>query len=148
MYHIPYCSRPPVWKFKEEDYCNECLIGMQQTGWNFIAVVQPTIPTPLQAILWFGVDNTNTTPCYPVYASSTEVSSVYGGVGTQDGNSSPLLDFDISKAFWVQNMVSNFSYARWEQIYPVINEKKQSIQEDFVTHMAHVDDNALKLYKA
>mmetsp|Transcript_3820 Transcript_3820/g.5639 ORF Transcript_3820/g.5639 Transcript_3820/m.5639 type:complete len:640 (-) Transcript_3820:59-1978(-) len=148
MYHVPYRPRPLVWKYEEEDYCNERPIGTQQTGWNFIAVVRPTMPPPLQAILWFGVDDTSTSPRYPVYASSTEVSSAYGGVGTQDGNPSPLLDFDISKAFWVQNMVSNFAYARWEQIYPVINEKRRSIQEDFVTRMAHMDDHALKLYES
>ena len=118
IYGAPYRPRPLEWKYDDETYFNERAVATQQTGWNFIATVRLNMPTPISSILWFAVDDSSTSPRYPVYGCSTSVSPAYGGYGTQDGVVSPLLSFDLTKAFWVQNMVSNLVSAhhyKWKR---------------------------------
>jgi hypothetical protein len=59
----------------------------------------------------------------------------------------PLLQFDLSKAFWVQNMLSNFCYYRWKDVYPIVRIKIDSIHRDFLQQVATMDERALKIYQ-
>ena len=101
----------------------------QQTGWNFNARSRLNKPPPISSLLWFAVDDNSTSPQYPVYGCSRNVSLAYEGQGTQVDSPSPLLDFDMGKAFWVQNMVSNFVYSRWSNAYPFLQNKLASMNE-------------------
>jgi hypothetical protein len=92
------------------------------------------------------VDDSSTSPRVPVYASSTIIAEPYAGKGTQDGVPGPMLKFDISKAFWVQNMVSNFAYWRWNDAYPMVREKIDQVHEDFLQQVKIVDEKALEIY--
>lgn len=57
-----------------------------------------------------------------------------------------MLKWDMTKAFWVQNMVSNFCYFRWSDAYPMVREKIDGIHADFMEQVKIVDDTAVKLY--
>ena len=92
--------RPLVWDFKGKKYFNERTIATQQTGWNFVAQIRPSMPRELAALIWFAVDDSSTSPRVPVYASSTTVAEPYAGKGTQDGVPGPMLKLDMKKAFW------------------------------------------------
>jgi hypothetical protein len=61
------------------------------------------MPPPLQAVVWVAVDESSTSPRYPVYSCSTAGSKSYIGKGSQDGVVSPILKFDETEAFWIQN---------------------------------------------
>jgi len=102
VYNTPYRARPLTWKYKGKTYLNERAIATQQTGWSFIAEIKSNFPRDCSSILWFSVDDSSTSPRFPVYSCSTRVSDAYGGLGTQDGVAAPLLHFDLGKAFWVQ----------------------------------------------
>ena len=97
--------------------------------------MRPWMPPELSALVWFATDDSSTSPRIPVYGSNRQVAEPYAGKGTQDGVAAPLLQFDTNKAFWVQNMVSNFCYFRWQDAYPVVREKidkvssKSSLQQ-------------------
>ena len=106
IFESPYRPRPLEWKYGDRTYHNERSIATVKTGWNFVAQVRPDMPRELAAILWFAVDDSSTSPRVPVYASSKEVAPPYAGKGTQDGVPGPMLKLDMTKAFWVQNMVS------------------------------------------
>lgn len=147
LFSSPYRPRPLVWDYQNETYHNERNIATAKTGWNFIGQVRPWMPAPFAALLWFACDDSSTSPRVPIYASSTQVSPAYAGLGPQDGVSSPLLQLDLSKAFWVQNMVSNFAYYRWKDVYPVLRQKIDSLQADLVQKVAVVDEQANKIYE-
>lgn len=102
QYNSPYRARPLTWWNKGKQYFNERAVATQQTGWSFIAEIRSNFPNACSSVLWFSVDDSSTSPKFPVYGCSTRVSDAYRGLGTQDGVSAPLLDFDLSKAFWVQ----------------------------------------------
>lgn len=146
LYGTPYRPRPLQWSYQEKSYHNERTIGVQQTGWNFVAQVRPYMPPELAAITWFAVDDSSTSPRVPIYGSSRRISKAYSGVGAQDGVMTPLLELDLTKAFWVQNMVANFAYSRWSDIYPILRSKIDTIHEAFIEVVAEVDKKALEIY--
>jgi dipeptidase len=146
LYSAPYRPRPLEWKFQDQMYHNERTIGVQQTGWNFVAQIRTDMPPELSAIIWFAVDDSSTSPRVPFYASSRRLPVAYYGKGAQDGVMEPILEFDMSKAFWIQNMVANFAYTRWSDVYPVLRNKIDDIHKGFVDHIKKVDEDALELY--
>lgn len=145
-YKAPYRARPLTWKYDEKMYHNERTVATQQTGWNFIAQIRMDKPAPISSILWFAVDDSSTSPRFPVYGCSRSVSEAYSGKGTQDGVPSPLLSFDIQKAFWVQNMVSNFAYSRWEDAYPYLQKKLAAVHEQFKEEVKVIDEALMAVY--
>jgi len=145
-YKAPYRARPLQWSYKDISYHNERAVATQQTGWNFIAQIRMNKPAPISSLLWFAVDDSSTSPRFPVYGCSKEVSAAYSGKGTQDGVPSPLLKFDMQKAFWVQNMVANFVYSRWDDAYPYLQTKLATIHEYFKQEVDLFDDQLMELY--
>jgi dipeptidase len=144
--NAPYRPRPLEWTHEGKTYHNERTVGTHQTGWNFIAQIRLTFPPPIASLLWFAVDDSSTSPRFPVYGCSTSVSEAYGGKGTQDGVPSPLLNFDLGHAFWVQNMVSNFVYTRWREAYPVLQEELARVQSNFHSQVQAIDAKLMDLY--
>jgi len=161
-YAAPYRTRPLVWKYNDHEYFNERPIATQQTGWNFIAQMRPfaesssklrhpektqrittstqMLPQYLSSVLWFGLDDSSTSPRVPVYGCSTMISEAYAGKGPQDGVASPLLDFNINKAFWVQNMVSNFVYSRWNLAYPILKKRRADLMQTDMEMLQNTDE--------
>jgi dipeptidase len=145
-YGTPYRARPLTWSVDNVSYHNERAVATQQTGWNFIAQIRLNMPSPFSSLLWFAVDDSSTAPRYPVYGCSSSISDAYYGKGTQDGEPSPLLTFDMTKAFWVQNMVSNFVYSRWNVAYPMLQEKLDTVQKNFQDEVILIDEQIMALY--
>jgi dipeptidase len=104
------------------------------------------MPPELAALVWFATDDSSTSPRIPVFGSNREIATPYAGQGSQDGVLTPLLKFDMNRAFWVQNMVSNFCYYRWQDAYPVVRERIDTIQKTLLHHVHDLDDKVLKLY--
>ncbi|KAG7360414.1 peptidase U34 dipeptidase family protein [Nitzschia inconspicua] len=147
LFGAPYRPRPLEWTFGEMRYFNERTVAIEKTGWNFVAQIRPHMPRELAALIWFGVDDSSTSPRLPVYASSKMVPEAYAGKGTQDGVKFDIFKFDMKKAFWIQNLVSNFAYSRWNDCYPTVRHKIDEIHAAFAYQVAHVDAKALDLYK-
>jgi len=146
-FQSPYRSGPLIWHHDGNCFHNERPIAIQKTGFTLVAQIRMHMPTPLSSILWFGVDDSSTAPRYPVYGSSRKVSPAYSGKGPQDGVPSPVLKFDLNKAFWVQNMVANFAYShQWNSIFPLIHKKKQEILDSFLQGLSQIDSKAIQLF--
>lgn len=135
-----------VWEYDGKKYHNERTLATPRTGWNFVAQLRPWMPAELAALVWFAADDSSTSPRIPVFGSNREIAEPYAGNGAQDGVPTPLLKFDLNKAFWVQNMVSNFCYYRWQDAYPVVRERIDTIQKTLLHHVQDLDDQLLKLY--
>ena len=147
LFATPYRPRPLVWTYDNQTYHNERSIATPKTGWSFVAQIRPWMPAPLASILWFACDDSSTAPRLPMYTSATEVPAAYAGKGAQDGVTTPLLQFDLTKAFWVQNMVSQLAYARWKDAYPMVWKTIIDLQRDFETKLGIVDKKLLELWK-
>ena len=83
----------------------------------------------------------------PVYSCSTAGSKSYIGKGSQDGAVTPILKFDKAKAFWIQNLVANFVYSRWNVAYPVFKTKIDELHEKFSLEIKKMDEDALKAFR-
>jgi dipeptidase len=146
IFESPYRPRPLTWEYQGKNYHNERSVATFRTGWNFLAQIRPEMPRELAAVIWFAVDDSSTSPRVPVYSSSKTIAEPYAGKGTQDGVPGPMLKWDMNKAFWVQNMVSNFCYGRWTDAYPMVRKKIDGIHAEFMEQLKIVDDTAVKLY--
>ena len=146
LFQTPYRPRPLVWQYQNETYHNERSVATPKTGWNFVAQVRPWMPAELAALVWFAVDDSSTSPRTPFYGSNKAISKHYAGKGSQDGVVTPILQFDIEKAFWVQNMVSNLCYSRWKDAYPVVRAKIDEIQKEFLKEVSIADQRAMELH--
>jgi dipeptidase len=146
IFEAPYRPRPLSWYYKGQPYVNERTVATATTGWNLIAQIRLFMPVELSTVLWFGVDDSSTSPRFPVYSSSTRLSSAYYGKGEQDGVLQPVMSLDMTKAFWVQNMVSNFVYFRYKDAYPVLKKELDSVHKDFSNKLRQMDEEALLLY--
>ena len=144
LFETPYRPRPLQWTYKNKKYHNERSIATPKTGWNFVGQIRPWMPASLSSLVWFACDDSSTSPRTPVYSSSTKISQAYSGKGPQDGVPSPLLTLDLAKAFWVQNMVSNFAYYRWKYVYPILRSKIDELQLDLEQKVAIADQRAMK----
>jgi dipeptidase len=147
LFESPYRPRPLVWEYNDLTYHNERSIATPKTGWSFVGQIRPSMPAELAALLWFAVDDSSTAPRVPIYSSSTKIAEPYAGKGAQDGVVTPLMKFDMNKAFWVQNMVSNFCYYRWRDVYPIVRRKIDGIQRNFEQKIKVLDTQAMKVYK-
>lgn len=147
LFESPYRPRPLVWNYRNTTYHNERSIATPRTGWNFIAQLRTQMPRELSVLIWFAADDSSTSPRAPVYASSKRLSKAYYGKGSQDGVKSPLLKLDLTKAFWIQNMVSNFAYYRWNDVYPVLRRKIDSLQDELLQQVVRIDEKAIEVYK-
>lgn len=147
LFESPYRPRPLQWEHQGTLYHNERSIATPKTGWNFIGQIRPWIqPAELSSLLWFGCDDSSTSPRIPVYSASKMIPQPYAGSGSQDGVSSPLLQLDIGKAFWVQNMVANLAYFRWNDIYPLIRKKIDALQKSLRDQVDATDAMAMQLH--
>jgi hypothetical protein len=105
------------------------------------------MPREMAVLIWFAADDSSTSPRAPVYASSTKVAKPYAGQGTQDGVPFDIFNFDLDKAFWVQNLLSNFAYSRWKDAYPMIRKKIDEVQERIMGQVEQLDEKALAVYQ-
>lgn len=147
IFASPYRSRPLVWEYGGKKYHNERTLATPRTGWNFVAQLRPWMPEELSALVWFAVDDSSTSPRVPVFGSNRRIAEPYAGKGTQDGVPAPVFQFDLNKAFWAQNMVSNFCYYRWQDAYPVVRDRIDKMQRSLKVHVDNLDEQILKMYK-
>jgi dipeptidase len=145
LFESPYRPRPLVWQYQNKTYHNERNVATAKTGWNFIAQLRSWMPLELSALLWFAVDDSSTSPRVPVYGSSRIIAKPYAGQGSQDGVVTPILQFNVDQAFWVQNMVSNLCYWQWDKVYPIVRRRIDESTQDFINQVKLVDAKALDL---
>ena len=132
-FNCPYRWRPMTWEYNGKNYIHERATGTQQTGFSFVAQLRGNLPDVLGAINWFGVDDCATTVYVPMYASITEIPYAY-----REGNGS-MMKFKPDAAFWIFNLVSNFAYTRYCDIYPEIETVRRDLHRSFKDETAKIE---------
>ena len=141
-FRLPYRWRPLSWKVDSVSYVNERAISTQQTGFSFVAQSRSWLPNPIGGILWFGVDDTYSTCYVPMYCGITETPLCFK-VGNGD-----MLTFSETSAFWTFNLVSNFTYLRYDAMIPDVLKVQKNLENKFVAYTPSVDLAAQNLWNS
>ncbi len=136
----PFRFNPLYWEYDGKKYFNERSIEVVQTGFSFIAQSRSWLPNPIGGIIWFGVDDTNSTVYTPFYCSITEVPIEYR-VGNGD-----MLTYSDNAAFWVFNRLAHFKYLYYNRVIGDIQKKQQELEDGYQKQVHHADDQALSLF--
>jgi len=139
-FKLPYRWRPLTFKVDSVNFVNERAISTQQTGFSFVAQSRSWLPNPIGGILWFGVDDTYSTCYVPMYCGITEIPECFK-VGNGD-----MLTFSESSAFWTFNVVSNFTYLRYDAMIPDVLKVQKNLEDKFVAYTPSVDMAAQNLW--
>lgn len=122
-YKVPYRWRPLTFKVDSTEYTHERAIATQQTGFSFVSQMNADAPETMKGILWFGVDDANTSVYVPVFCGITEVPYEFA-VGNGD-----LYTLSWDSAFWVNNYVANQAYNRYSLMIPDIRKVQCEIED-------------------
>lgn len=126
----PARCNPLYWEYDGKKYFNERSIEAVQTGFSFIAQSRNWLPNMYGGIIWFGVDDTNSTVYSPFYCSITQVPIEYR-VGNGD-----ILTYSDNAAFWVFNRVAHFKYLFYSRVIGDIQKVQKELEEGYIKSTA------------
>lgn len=138
-FHVPYRFRPLTFQVDSATYTNERAIATQQTAFSFVSQMRSWLPDAVGGVIWFGVDDANTSVYIPLYCSIDEVPECF-----RQGNGD-LLHFSWTSAFWIHNWVANMAYARYSHLIGDIRSVQQELESDFNAMQNAVDRTAVEL---
>lgn len=138
-YHVPYRWRPMEYEVDGKKYLMERAIATQQTGWSFVSQSRDWLPDPVGGLFWFGTDDTNTSVYIPLYCGMTKVPAelAQGDINT----------FDLNSNFWVNNIVANQAYNRYDMMIPDIRKVQNRLEEGFFNDVKNSDSKLQKIVK-
>lgn len=131
-FHSPYRWRPMEYEVDGKKYCMERAIATQQTGWSYVSQTRDWLPDPVGGVLWFGTDDTNTCVYMPIYCGVTKVPTELA-----EGDINTL---DLRSNFWVNNIVANQAYNRYDQMIDDIRKVQGSLEKGFQANRPDVEE--------
>lgn len=137
----PYRMNPLYWEYEGGKYFNERSTATVQTGFSFIAQTRNWLPNQVGGIIWFGVDDTNSTVYTPFYCSITEVPIEF-----RQGNGD-MLTYSDNAAFWVFNRLAHFKYLFYNRVIGDIQKVQNELENSYQEQVKDVDNQALQLLK-
>lgn len=137
---MPYRWRPMTFKVDGQEYTNERAIATQQTGWWYVGECRSWLPDPIGGVLWFGTDDTATSPLTPFYCGINRIPKAY-----QVGNGH--LTQWAESSFWIQNRVTNFTYLRYNHIFPDVKRAMDKFENTCFAEQPAIDVAAKMLYE-
>ena len=139
-FQSPFRWNPLYWEYEGQPYFNERSIEVVQTGFSFIAQSRNWLPNPVGGIIWFGVDDTNSTVYTPFYCSISEVPIEY-----RHGNGD-MLTYSDNAAFWVFNRLAHFKYLFYNRVIDDIKAVQHELETSYQEQVKYVDEQAHTLY--
>lgn len=137
----PYRWTPLYWEYEGEEYFHERCTVTQQTGFSFIAQTRNWLPNEIGGVIWFGVDDTNSTVYTPFYCSITEVPEEF-----RQGNGN-MITYSDNAAFWVFNRVAHFKYLFYNRVIGDIQKVQKELETQYQNEVKGIDEQALALIK-
>ena len=131
---------PIFWEYDGKAYQNERSIEVPQTGLSFVSQSRSWLPNSIGGIIWFGVDDTNSSVFTPFYCSISEVPIEY-----REGNGD-MLTYSDNAAFWVFNRLAHFKYLFYNRVIDDIQAAQNALENGYQEQVKVVDKQALSLY--
>jgi len=110
-------------------YWYERPIATQQTACSFVAQLRPG----KEGILWYGVDDANTSLYVPIYCRVTDIPNCY-----RYGNGD-LYTYSPTSAWWTFNIVANWVYTKYERMIVDLKKVRSVWEDKFNSQVAMVD---------
>jgi len=139
-FEAPYRWRPLTYTVDSVTYTHERATATQQTGYSLVAQMRRWLPDPVGGLLWFGVDDANTTVYVPMYCGIRQTPECFR-VGNGD-----LLTLSWTSAFWVFNWVANQAYQKYCYIIKDIRPVQQELEQKLNREAALTDAKARELF--
>ncbi len=140
-FELPYRWKLMTFEVDGQEYVSERAISTQQTGWWYVGESRKDLPDAIGGVLWFGVDDTATSPLTPYYCSATRIAQ-----SLKEGNGS-MTEYSPTSMFWIQNRVSNFAYLKYNYISKDIHHAMHQWEDARYREQSAIDEMALKLYE-
>ena len=140
-YCVPYRWRPMGFEVDGQKYINERAIATQQTGFVLVAQLRSTMPDLVGPILWFGVDDANTTVFSPMYGCITRVPEAFSP------HNGSLTEFSWTSAFWIHNWVANMAYSKYSYMIQDIRPVQQEIESKYFADQPLIEKEALRIQR-
>ena len=137
----PYRPSPLTWEYKGKKYFNERPVSTHQASFVIVAQLRGNLPNPVGGVLWFANDEANTTPFVPIYCSLTKVPECFDDATANDHT------FSWKSAFWLCNWVSNMVYPRYEQLFPTVERRRESMEKYMTVALKSADASLLLTLK-
>ncbi len=137
----PYRWRPLTWEVDGKTYFHERTTATQQTGFSFITQSRSEFPGEIGGIIWFGVDDANTSVYVPMYAGIRRAPDSF-----REGYGS-ILEYKDDAAFWVFNKVAHLAYLRYSLKLPDIQKVQAELENRFREFVPAIDQAAMELYQ-
>jgi dipeptidase len=135
----PYRWRPLTWKLDGVQYAWERPFSTQQTGFSFVTQSRAWLPNPIGGLAWYGVDDTYTTCYLPLYCGMDALPKAL--------STGSLNKFSWDSAWWVFNVVSNYSHTKYSQMVPEVQAAQKNIESELLALQPAVEKTALELAK-
>ena len=141
-YNNPYRWRPVFFQLEGDttQYAWERPISQPQTAFSFITQARNWLPDEIGGICWYSVDDTYSNVFMPLYMGMNDVPK-----SLTIGES---LEFDWDSAFWIFDLLANYTYAQYSIIMPEIKKVQQELENRSIKMVQAVDKAALALYDA
>ena len=137
----PYRPSPLTWEYKGKKYFNERPVSTHQASFVIVAQLRGNLPNAVGGVLWFANDEANTTPFVPIYCSLTKVPECFDDATANDHT------FSWKSAFWLCNWVSNMVYPRYEQLFPTVERRRESMEKYMTVALKSADASLLLTLK-
>ena len=139
-FKAPIRFRPLSYKVDGQSYVNERPIATPQSGFVIVPQLRNWLPDAIGGILWFAVDDANTSVFTPLYCSINASPECY-----RQGNGS-MMEFSWTSAFWVRNWVANMVYYRYNQMIGDVRKVQSELEGKYQALLPAIDKAAQELY--
>lgn len=140
IWQMPYRLTPLEYEVDGKKCFNERPISTQQSGFVFVSQMRSWLPREIGGVLWFANDDANMAPFTPVYCCVDKVPECYSTPGAD------AVTFSKDNAFWVQNWVSNMVYPRYAQMFPSLEQVRDSLDASYFAAQDGIEMQAKQLY--
>jgi len=139
-YHSPY--RMTI-SFTVDDtkYFCERPISTQQSAWVYVAQLRSALPDCIGGVMWFCMDDANTSVFAPVYCCTDSVPPCYTRIAGADS-----LSFSFESSFWVNNWVANMVYPWYDLKINDLRATQQTLEDGFLKAQPAIEQRARELY--
>jgi dipeptidase len=133
----PYRWRDLQWKVDGKAYHWERPISSQQAGFVMVCQCRNWLPDPVGGVYWFTPDDAYTSCFAPLYCGIDALPPSFAR-GDHDR-------FSLDSAWWVWNLVANFTYPRWSRVFPDVEKVRVEQEKTFLELQPLVEELAVKL---
>ena len=155
--HTPYRWNGLVWESGGKSYVNERVVGVQYTGWHFVARVRNTsVPSQMRALMYWGADDHSFSPKIPLHGGADAVHLSYddgqctgrAACRSAAGLAGNIMNFSWDAAWWVNNVVADTVYTRKERAAPVVLAARKELDAQLDQALGNAETKAAAAFKA